>query len=150
MHPARLPQLPHPRIHQGISSPALLPRLKFRLSGFLPFEAVELRPVVAGGQLRIGIQQLPAELPPAELGPEDPDVGRRLTWEAEADLVSDSERTDLAEAEMGGEPAGAFYSGHIPPGPVLLSRPVEEIIQPVVRSGLAGFPGPRQAAAPVR
>ena len=150
MHPAGLPQLPHAGVHQGIAGAPLLPGLQFGVRRRLPGKVVELPAVVLRGQVRILVQQLPAELTPAELAPEDPDVGRRVAREAFPEGMPDTEGTDLAEAQVRGEAAGALDARQVPARAIVLHGPVQEIVQPVVGAVLARGPRCGQTAAPVR
>src|SRR5262249_15495873 len=101
VHPAGLPELAHAGVDDRIAGATLLPRAQ-RLGVLPPWERVEPLLQVLARKIGKAVQELIAELAPAELGQEFFDVARDASapLRREGRGVPDLERADLAEPEM--------------------------------------------------
>ncbi len=138
VHPAGLPQLPHPRVHDRDAGAPAPPGPQLR-RGIAERQGGEGRAHRLLRHVGPVEQQVGRELPPQDLAQEGFEALagalRRLLGH-----VPNLAGADLAPVQVGGQAAGAFLSRQVAAGVVAVHGAVQECIQARVGRGLAGLP----------
>src|SRR5581483_9764054 len=122
-----------------------------RLVVVLPGKGIEGRLQVGGGEIWIVMEQMPAELAPAEFAQEFVGIGRQggALGRSKARRVPDLPRADLAKAQMRRERGRAVAVGPVAIAGISFEAVGEEALETLLGSGLTRRPGRAQAAGPI-
>ena len=143
MHPAGLPQLPHPGIDDRVAGlPALPGPQADRIVD--PGKSLVVAPQRSLRRMREVVEEMggklaPAELPQIGLGAAALDPRRRPPADGSADRMPHAPRRNLAEVEVRAQGARAVVVGPIAIG-VVAVEVLEEAIEPDGGCGFAGRP----------
>ena len=145
VHPPGLPELPHPRIDNGIAGAPLLPGAQ-QVSVPSPGEGVEFRAQVARRHLRPVPEQVIGEFAPEDLLQEglDPRPPRRR-----AGRVPDLPGRDLAPAQMRRQARGPLDPRQVALGVIGHERPGGEAGEPCGGAGFPRLPQRIEACGPI-
>ena len=149
VHPAGLPQLPHPGIDHRISRPPPLPRPQpHRI--IHPGKAGVIGPQRLRGGVRKVEEEVRGEFPPADLAQINLRAAHQFLGRPAAGAgphrMPDSPRRDFAIVEVGTQGTGAGLIGPVARGAIGGNRPTHKLLQPL--PGLRFSRPPKAAHAP--